>query len=66
MTEKVLLSDCVEAGYCVPGVRRVCKERGIDFRQLCRDGVLVADLVEPYDFIIERCVKAMRDRVNGK
>lgn len=66
MTEKVTLKDCVNAGYCVPHVRRVCGERGIDFRQLCRDGVAIADIPQPHDAIVDRCIKAMRARKDGK
>ncbi len=39
MTERITLSDCKRAGFCVKGVRKFVEAAGMDFRDFIKDGI---------------------------
>lgn len=63
----VTIHDARAAGYCAKGVRRRCRELGIDMRRLVRHGIPVAELEALNDDACRRSIEQMRKRVaNGK
>lgn len=57
MSDRVTIHHCRKAGFCLTGVRRHCATVGLDFRQLVKEGLPVADLENINDAAIMRCVE---------
>lgn len=52
----IYLRDCIQAGYCVQGVRDYCKARGINFKKLVRDGFCVEKSNVTVDGLMQKII----------
>ncbi|MEP2533545.1 hypothetical protein [Shimia sp.] len=63
MTERLTIGDVRQAGYCVSGARRRCRELNLDFKMLVREG-LPFDVLEPLeDPAVRRSLAVARKRI---
>jgi hypothetical protein len=66
MTEKLTISDCRRAGYCVSGCRRAARRFEIDFRSFLREGVPLERAAKIEDRNMQKAVQAARDRIESE
>lgn len=64
MTEpRVTITDIVQAGYCVSGIRDWMKNHGMDIREFIRDGGMpISEAEKIDDAIAQRCVAVAKKR----
>lgn len=52
----IYLRDCLQAGYCVKGVKAYCKVKSIDFKKLVRHGYCVEENEQNVDGLIQKVI----------
>jgi len=55
---RVRITHARQLGYCVPGIRRVCKQHGADFRRFVREGIPADELRSIEDAEVARIIDA--------
>lgn len=60
--EVMTLQDCRKAGFCVKGVREVCRLHGVDWRDFVRNGMPVSQAETYDDANIRRVLDDMKKR----
>lgn len=65
----IYLRDCLQAGYCVKGVKAYCKAKSIDFKKLVRHGYHVEENEQNIDGLIQKIIdlksKENKENNNG-
>lgn len=46
MTDRIVLADMKNAGFCIPGVEKFVEASGMDFRDFARNGIPVEKALE--------------------
>lgn len=57
--DRISIGDIQRSGYCVRGARRWCRDNGVDFRRLVKEGLPISEL-EQFDDEIVRIVIAKK------
>lgn len=64
----IYLKDCLQAGYCLKGVKEYCKVKSIDFKKFVRHGYTV-DEQQEIDGLIQKVIdlknKENKENNNG-
>lgn len=66
MSDLITLRDVRTAVGCTKGIRRWCRENGVDFRRLAKQGIPVAEVEDWQDGHVQRAVKIAKERVDGR
>lgn len=59
-------SDAAAFGYCMKGIRAVCKEHGFDFRKFIKDGISFEDAANVPDARLHKLIEHVKERQNGE
>lgn len=59
------MSDIRAAGYCASGTRRWFEARGLDFRDMLKNGITARDLFATNDACAERVVTLKMERIQA-
>lgn len=63
MTARLLVRDCLKAGFCRRGIREKCELLDIDWESFRREGVDLDVAAAVDDFHVRRAVTAARTRI---
>jgi hypothetical protein len=62
----VTVADCMAAGLCVSGQRRVCRELGIDYRKLVTEGISSEGWENVDNLHVQRIIRVAEERERGR
>ncbi|AWY09483.1 hypothetical protein vB_RpoS-V16_47 [Ruegeria phage vB_RpoS-V16] len=64
MTEPlVTIQDVRSAGFCVPGIKRVCASYNLDLRALVKTGLPLNEVEAINDIHVQRVVTKTKERI---
>lgn len=63
MDERLTVEDCRDIDFCVPGIRRRCKELNLDFRDFVKNGLPLEEMERLDDAQISRACAVARARI---
>lgn len=63
MNDRVTITDCRKAGFCVSGLRQHCATLGLDFRRLVKEGLPISEIEGIDDANVQRCIAVAKGEI---